>query len=98
MISVLENIYRSIARPSPEKPKPKLAPTELHVTREELNAFLAHQVRATPKQLQQILERQKEFGLTDSQRDAGDVRSVSCRNSGLQNQLIFSAPSLHSVS
>jgi hypothetical protein len=69
MTRVLDAIYNSITQPSPSKPKAEPKPSLPSVTREGVDAILAHQRSGTPEQLQQILDREKEFRLISKQRD-----------------------------
>lgn len=69
MIRVLDAIYSSIAQPSPARPKPEPKSSTPRVTGEDVDAILAYQRSGTPEELQQILERDREFGLSTWQRN-----------------------------
>jgi hypothetical protein len=66
----VELVYRELARPKPQGPKPasvEAPPAEL--TRADVTAIIHRKRSSTPAELQEIIDNGKQFKLTDGERN-----------------------------
>jgi hypothetical protein len=70
-VPAVELIYRSLAQPKPQEPKPASveAPPAIELTRADVTAIIHRKRLATAEELQEIINHGKQFKLTDGERN-----------------------------
>jgi hypothetical protein len=76
MLTPFDLAYRSISQPSPPKPAREASENAeaAELTRADVERILHHQRKATPEELQTIINNGKRFRLTDSERSELSVQ------------------------
>lgn len=83
----VELIYRELASPKPQEPKPASLPEVKPLTREDVSAIIARKRSATPEELQDIISRAKEFQLSEGARNqiGLDLSIISAQRARQEN-------------